>query len=322
MDLYSAKLRITSILVGVLIALLAGGIMLAVARYIFGVTAMLSLLMLVLGLILVLDIVQWLLGPYIIGRAFRVRKVDPNDSQMFWLNDIISRVATENNVRTPTLYISEIPMPNAFAYSSPVAGKRIAVTRGALNILNRDELEAVIGHEIGHLRHRDVELLMAIGLIPTLMFYLGYMLFFSGAFNNRNGGVMVIFAIALIAVSFAFNIMILGVNRMRESYADLNAARTVNNGAEHLQTALAKIVISSSRPYRRQGKRAARPTDSNFFASMLLFSGFNEASANDPAELVSHWRSKKISRLSGLFSDHPLPEKRIQMLEKYRNNVP
>lgn len=319
MDLYSVKLRITSVLVGILIALIAAGLLLLVARYLLGVTALFGTLIFVLGFIVALDIMQWLLGPYIIGRAFRVRKVEANDTQMYWLNDIVKKVASENRVSTPTLYVSEIPLPNAFAYSSPIAGKRIAVTKGALDILNKDELEAVIGHEIGHLRHRDVELLMAIGLIPTLLFYLGYMLFFSGAMGNRNGGALVLGAVVLIVISFVFNIMILGINRMRESYADINAARTIENGASNLQTALAKIVISSRRPSSSRGRGKQRPTDSNFFSSMLLFSNYSQESALNASELVEKWKTARVSRFAGIFSDHPLPAKRIQMLERYKN---
>lgn len=319
MDIYSTKLRIATILVGMLIAFLAAFIILAVVWYFFNVTTLYITLTFILSFILVLDIIQWLMGPYIIGLTFRTKKVEPNDVNYSWLIDMVERVSNANSVKTPTLYISNIMLPNAFAYSSPLAGKRIAVTRGAINILDRDELEAVIGHEVGHLRHRDVELLMAIGLIPTILFYLGYMLFFSGAFEDRNGGVMIIFAVVLIAVSFLFNIMILGINRMRETYADINAAQTVPNGAEKLQSALAKIVINSSAQYRRRGGKAVRPTDSNFFANMLLFSGFNETQPMSPDALVEQWRTARLSRFSSIFSDHPHPARRIQILEKYRN---
>lgn len=319
MDIYSTKLRIVTILVGLLIAFLAAFIILAVVWYFFNVTSFYYTLIFILTFVLILDVVQWLLGPYIIGLTFRTKKVDPNDTELNWLLDTIQRVSVANNVKTPALYISNIALPNAFAYSSPLAGKRIAVTRGAINILDRDELEAVIGHEIGHLKHRDVELLMAIGLIPTILFYLGYMLMFSGAMEDRNSGVFIIFAIALIVISFLFNLMILGINRMRETYADINAAKTVPNGAEKLQTALAKIVISSNRTYKRRGQKTVRPTESNFFANMLLFSGFSEAQSMDHHALVEQWRSAKLSRFASVFSDHPHPAKRIQVLERYRN---
>lgn len=319
MDIYSTKLRLATMIVGIVIALLAALIVLGVLRYLFGVTNIFNTLAFIIVFVLALDIIQWLLGPYIIGMTFRTKKVDPSDPQLSWLNDMVQRVAASNNVKPPALYISEISLPNAFAYSSPAAGKRIAVTRGALQVLDREELEAVIGHEIGHLKHRDVELLMAIGLIPTILFYLGYMLFFSGAMQDRNSGVFIIFAVVLIVVSFIFNLMILGINRMRETYADINAAKTVRGGAEKLQSALAKIVISSNRAYRRRDGRVVRPTDSNFFANMLLFSGFREENTINPDDLVNQWKNAKLSRFAGIFSDHPHPAKRIQILEKYRD---
>lgn len=319
MDIYSTRLRIATILVGLLIAFLAAFIILAVVWYFFNVTSFYYTLTFILSFVLVLDVIQWLMGPYIVGLTFRTKRVEPNDTELSWLQDMVQRVSVANNVRTPALYISNISLPNAFAYSSPLAGRRIAITRGAMDILDRDELEAVIGHEIGHLRHRDVELLMAIGLIPTILFYLGYMLMFSGALEDRNSGVFMIFAVALIVISFLFNLMILGINRMRETYADINAAQTVPNGAEKLQTALAKIVVSSNRAYKRNKGKAVRPTNSNFFAGMLLFSGFNEVQPMDHQVLVEQWRNTKLSRFASIFSDHPHPAKRIQVLEKYKN---
>ena len=84
-------------------------------------------------------------------------------------------------------------------------------------------------------------MIMAIGLIPTLILYFGYSILFSGGGKRGNNGSIFIIAIALVAMSFVFNLMILGVNRMRESYADMNSAETVPGASLTLQTALAKI---------------------------------------------------------------------------------
>lgn len=316
MDIYSTKLKLASVLVGILIAVLASLIAVGVMRYFFGVTGVLNIVTVMMIFILFLDIIQWLFGPYLIGATFRLHKIERNDVNYSWLIDSVDRVASMNNVKSPEVFISEINIPNAFAYGSPIAGKRLAVTRGLVNILSRDELEAVVGHEIGHLKHRDVELIMAIGLIPSIIFYLGYSLLFAGAFggNNRNGGgAMLLIAAALMFVSFIFNLMILGVNRMRESYADINSAQTVQNGAENLQIALAKIVAYTTPMMSRKLQ------GSSSFTRMLFFSSADSKNGANYQALLDHWKTQKVSRFLGIFSDHPHPAKRIQMLERYKN---
>ncbi len=312
MDLISAKLRITTIFAGLAIAGLAAAIILAVFRYLFGYAFSFNFLFIILGFVLVMDIVQWLFSPYIIGYAYHLTPVREDDMKYSWLSQMVRAISQNNGMRMPQLFIAEVGFPNAFAYSSPLAGKRIAVTRPMLDLLTREELEAVLAHEVGHLRHRDIELLLAIGLIPTIMFYLAYSLLFTGN-NRQQNDYGFLIAIGLMILSFVFNIMILGINRMRESYADLNAVNTANNGAENLQTALAKIVSQTGTRYRRRRKES-----SNNITNMLLFSDLNSESNGGHLALLEEWRHAKVSRVASIFSSHPHPARRIQMLEKYR----
>lgn len=312
MDILSAKLRILTFLAGVLIAGLAAAIVLAVISYFFGVAVSFHIISIIMLAFVVLDFVQWLFSPYIIGYAYRLTPVREDDQSNAWLLEMVSRLASNNNLKMPKLFIAEMGFPNAFAYSSPLAGKRVAVTRPLLDILDRDELEAVLAHEMGHLKHRDSELLFAIGLIPTLMFYLAYGLIFSGSSREQNGYAFLV-AIALMVLSFVFNIMILGMNRIRESYADMNAVKTVDGGAVHLQTALAKIVSFTGVKYRRRKSDAG-----SSIATMLLFSDLNSPADGGYTSLLEKWKTMKVSRAASWFSSHPHPAIRIQMLEKYR----
>lgn len=312
MDLVSARLRVTTIFVGLAIAGLAAAIILAVVQYFFGMSFSFSLIFLILGFVLIMDIIQWLFSPYIIGKAYRLTQVREDNMTYSWLVDSVRRISQNNGMRMPMIFIAEVNFPNAFAYSSPIAGKRIAITRPMFSLLTREELEAVLAHEVGHLRHRDIELLLAIGLIPTLMFYLAYGLLFSGRSRQQNDyGVLI--AIGLLILSFVFNIMILGINRMRETYADLNAVNTADHGAEHLQSALAKIVTQTSPSYRRR-----KHESSNSMTGMLLFSDLNSESYGSHLDLLEKWRHARVSRFAAVFSSHPHPARRIQLLEKYR----
>ena len=313
MSLYSAKLRLASILAGLGIAAIFTLIVLAIARYFYGTTLSLGFISIILIFVLILDIVQYLIGPYLIGRAFRTREVTGADPQYQWLLDAVQEVCTANNQEMPRVYIAGVPFPNAFAYGSILSGRRLAVTAGLIQILDRDEVKAVIAHEVGHLRHHDVALLMAIGIIPTIIFYLGYSLIFSGGGGrNQNSGYSLLIAGALIAVSFVFNIMILGVNRLRESYADMNSV-TVPNGPEKLQTALAKIVS-----YTPTGVRARRSQSNSSFTNMLMISDPVNGERKDYRTLLNEWKTAKVSILSSIFSNHPHPARRIQALEKIK----
>ncbi|SMD31533.1 zinc metalloprotease HtpX [Picrophilus oshimae] len=306
MDLYSIKLKVITILAGIGIALLFSLIAYGLLYYFYGLSGI-SIIYFLLIFVLFIDIIQWLVSPYIIGMTYRLQKVSPM-SQYGYLIDIVHDAAEKNNIKEPEVYIAMRGSPNAFAYSSPLAGKRIAFTKSILDILNRDELEAVAGHELGHLKHHDVELLLAIGLIPTLIFYLGYSMIFSG-FGRRNGGSFFLVAILLFILSSVFNIMILGVNRIRESYADVNSAMTIPNGAENLQNALAKI-YSYSMPSKQT---------SNSTVNMLMFSDHIENDlGRDYRKLVEKWKNMKPP--VSIFSDHPHPAKRIQILERYKNS--
>lgn len=318
MNFVSLKIKIISIIAAALIlvifALIAYGIVYGLGYPI----DFLGLLLILLPIFVIIDILQWLFGPYLIGKAYRAHEITPSDPEYLTLTGIVQRVANNNHIRPPKVFIAEVDFPNAFAYGSPIAGKRMAVTRGLLKILSPQEIEAVIGHEIGHLRHHDVEFLMAIGIIPTLLFYFGYMLLFSGS-NGRRGGYLLLAALIAMAMSFLFRILLLGFNRLRESYADVNAALTVDNGAENLQTGLAKIIASSNRTPWFRRSRNQNNSPSQGLTNMLLFSNVEDSFEGDYRALLEKLRTMKPRLISYIFSDHPHPAKRIQLLEKLKN---
>jgi len=266
-------------------------------------------------LALMLTLIQWLFGPYIINAMYSAEEVKPDDPSYGWLYKMVEDVAMSNGFsKAPRVYIANVPFPNAFAYGSPIAGRRVAVTLPILRILSRDELKAVIGHEIGHLRHRDVEVMMAVGLLPTVIYWLGYSLLWGGILsggNNRNGGgVAFLVGLALLAASFLVQLFVLYINRLRESYADINAVLTVPGSPRNLQRALAKIVLYMDPNAVNRYNSALRMF---FFAPPVS----EEYIINNADALVNAWRNYKPSVLSDLFSTHPHPARRIQMLDKF-----
>lgn len=281
-------------------------------------------------LIVSFNIVQWLLAPYLVGAIYRVREIKRDQNPK--LHQIVSELSRKSGINTPKLMLSQIPLPNAFAYGSPISGNRVAVTQGLLSTLNDGEVEAVLGHELGHLKHRDVQVMMVISFLPALCYYIGYSLMLSGMFggNQRNNsGNGAFLGIAFIAFSWILNLVTLNVSRLREYYADRHSVSVVENGANKLSTGLAKIVQASAKVSKSTQQQQ---TAKNFtgFKSLLITNP--ETAKEDSASLtamqssqhlVEQYLKKEITfadKLMEALSTHPNIVKRLRVLHELSNN--
>jgi heat shock protein HtpX len=129
-------------------------------------------------LVVAFNIVQWLISPYLVGAIYKVRELPQNENPQ--LHQMVENLSKKSKISKPKLMLSQIPLPNAFAYGSPLTGNRVAVTQGLLTSLDESEVEAVLGHELGHLRHRDVQVMMVVSFLPALFYYIGFSLMLSG----------------------------------------------------------------------------------------------------------------------------------------------
>jgi heat shock protein HtpX len=131
--------------------------------------------LLMLGVLVVsFNIIQWLISPYLVGAIYRVRELPASENPK--LHQMVDDLSAKSKISKPRLMLSQIPIPNAFAYGSPLTGNRVAVTQGLLKSLDEEEVEAVMGHELGHLRHRDVQVMMVVSFLPALFYYIGFSL--------------------------------------------------------------------------------------------------------------------------------------------------
>jgi heat shock protein HtpX len=235
------------------------------------------------------------------------------------------------NLKMPRVMIANIPIPNAFAYSSPIAGSRIAVTNTLLRTLEEEEIEAVIGHELGHLKHRDVQIMMFASVLPAIFYYIGFSLLLSSLFGGygqrRNSGGAALIGIASMAIYWVLSLFVLGLSRFREYYADRTSVEVVENGSRKLSEALAKIVNSSSKIKKKSHQQV-----SSLNSFRTLFISDPERADRDRAELskslyvsdqklVKEILSKELTRadkILELFSTHPNIVKRLKALQKPR----
>jgi len=245
------------------------------------------------------------------------------------LHQIVENLSQKSKISKPKLMLAQIPIPNAFAYGSPLTGNRVAVTQGLLKSLDEGEVEAVLGHELGHLRHRDVQVMMVVSFLPALFYYIGFSLMLSGMYRGRrdDSGGSALIGIGFMAFSWVLNMFILYLSRLREYHADRHSASVVDNGAQKLSMGLAKIVNTTRKVNNERKAQKEKPNSSAFKA--LFIAGPDRAST-DSAELaametqsdqklVQEITSRKLTftdKLIEALSTHPNIVKRLRALEE------
>lgn len=281
---------------------------------------------LTLGIFVVLfNLAQWLLAPYLIDAMYRVREVSRSDDPELY--GMVERLSEKSGMKMPRVMLANMPVPNAFAYGSPIAGTRVAVTTELRKTLESEEVEAVIGHELGHLKHRDVQVMMVVSLLPALFYWIGYSMLLSAGYGRREdrGGGAALIGIASIAIYWILTLFTLYLSRLREYFADRHSATIVEEGPRKLSEALAKIVRSTEKTKR---KRREGSSLNSFKALFIADPDRAESDALSMTRagqymadqrLVQDVLSRKVTtldRIAELFSSHPNIVKRLRALQE------
>jgi heat shock protein HtpX len=256
----------------------------------------------------IMTLIAFFQGDSIILSMAHAKKITPADNQRLF--DVVEEMKIASALeKMPDVYIIDDPALNAFATGRDPNHSAIAITSGLLQILNRDELQGVIGHEISHIKNRDVRLMslltVLLGTIVILAWY-AWMFAFLGAANQSgssssrnkrggggggNGGIQIFVALiaillAILAPIFA-QLIYFAVSRKREYLADASSA-LYTRYPEGLASALEKLSRSET-----QLKSA------------------NKATA--PMYIINPFKKKGMS-LSDLTSTHPPTAERIRIL--------
>jgi heat shock protein HtpX len=283
-----------------------------------------SLDIMTLGILVVaFNIVQWLISPYIIDALYRTRELPVNEDPK--LHEMVENLSKKSGIKKPRLMLAQIPIPNAFAYGSPIAGNRVAVTSGLLKTLESEEVEAVIGHELGHLKHRDVQIMMFVSLLPALLTYIGYSLMLSSMYRQKEGGGgSALVGIGLVAFSWILNMFILYLSRLREYYADRHSVLVVDDGSRKLSEGLAKIVNTTKNMKRDKKKTQHLSSFKALFIAdpdhaetdSMAISATTAASDQKLVQEILSQKLTTIDRITETFSTHPNIIKRLQALQE------
>ncbi len=190
------------------------------------------------GIILVF--VQYMIGPKMVESIMHVNYVSEQEAPN--LHAMIEDLAMKAGIPKPKVGIAEISVPNAFAFGRSKGDGRICVTRGILKILDPEELEAVLGHEISHIKHSDMAVMTLISVVPLICYYIFIGTLFSG--RDENGGGAII-GIAALGAYLVGQLLVLFVSRAREYYADQGSVEL--GGKPHkMASALYKLVYGSA----------------------------------------------------------------------------
>ncbi len=190
--------------------------------------------------------IQYLMGPSIVGWSMRIKWVSEKETPE--LHQMVAELAENANLPKPRVGISQLAIPNAFAFGRTQRDGRICVTQGILNILSRDELKAVLGHEMSHIKHRDMVIITLISVIPMIMYWLAWSTMWGGAYGGRRqgGGYAALIGLGAFLLYFLTNLLVLYGSRIREYYADQGSVK-LGNMPHHLASALYKLVYGDAR---------------------------------------------------------------------------
>lgn len=221
--------------------------------------------------------------------------VMPDEGKFQEVHNIVENLAITAGLPKPALYVVNDPAPNAFATGRDPKHAVVAVTTGILEILDRNELEGVLAHELSHVGNRDMLVstvaVVLVGFLAILADIFLRMTFFGGGNREKGGALFLILGIvAAILVPIAAQLIQLAISRKREYLADASGA-LLTRYPEGLASALKKISA-----YGGQMKKANHATAHLFIANPFGPGG------------------KKAQWANNLFSTHPPVESRVNAL--------
>jgi heat shock protein HtpX len=233
----------------------------------------------------IMNFVSYFFSDKIALAAYRAQPITRDDLPRVY--NIVERLSQKVGLPTPKVYLIPTDSPNAFATGRNPHHASVAVTQGILGLLNDDELEGVIAHELGHVRNRDILISsIAATLAGAITMIARWGMFFGGGRDDRRGGGVGALLMLFLA-PFAAMLIQLAVSRSREYGADDTGAHWTGNPYA-LASALAKIDA-----YSKQRPLIASPSTAHLFIIQPFLGGMS---------------------FGNLFSTHPPTAKRIERL--------
>jgi len=276
---------------------------------------------------IVMMLIQYMLGPKIVEWSMRVKYIQRQDNPRLF--QMVESLSNRANIPMPRIGIAQIDIPNAFAFGRSLKDGRVCVTSGIVNLLDDEELRAVLGHELSHLKNRDVLTITLLSVIPMVMYHIAWQFLFYGRRRDERGGNTVLIGLAAFLFYFITNLLVLYASRIREYFADRGSV-LLGNQPKALASSLYKLAYGSARLNKdslrqSEGLKAFFINDPSRGRKEVLElsqldldkSGTIEASE---LELLrkSNIRLNLGDKMMELLSTHPNMLKRIKKLSQYQ----
>jgi heat shock protein HtpX len=271
--------------------------------------------------------IQHMIGPNIVEWTMRVKYVKRGEYPKLY--QMVESLAVRANIPLPKIGIAQIPLPNAFAFGRSIRDGRVCVTEGILRLLSDDELKAVLGHELSHLKNRDVLTITILSVIPMIMYRIAWQFLFYRRRRDEEGGNTVFIGLAAFIFYFLTNLLVLYASRIREYFADKGSV-LLGNRPSSLASSLYKLAYGAARMDKESLKEAEGlkaffindPSKALSEIKELSQLDLDRSGTLDSSEL-EQLRNKNINlsfgdKLLELLSTHPNMLKRIKALSTYK----
>jgi heat shock protein HtpX len=283
-------------------------------------------------------LVEYLIGPSVVSRASKLRYLDSGENP--WLEQTVKGLADKSGLPVPMLAIASDETPNAFVFGRTAKGATLAVNEGLLRNLNEGEVEGVIGHEFGHLHHRDYLVMTALAAVPVLAYLIARVSFEAMEHGRirvrgKGGGLVIVTVLVAAAISYVVYLIaqlcVRRLSRLREQYADAYSAYLTGSPRE-LESALTKITYGLSlSPKHPSGARTffiCDPAQAKLECQDILdnkeeFDLDRDGVLNEhELELAMEKEAQNTWRqINMLFATHPPTYKRILLLREIEKEM-
>jgi heat shock protein HtpX len=279
-------------------------------------------------------LIQFLISPYIVRATTHLRYLQPGENP--WLEGVVGKLAQQAGVKQPKLALVPDPSPNAFVFGNSSNNMTLAVNQGLLSQLSEDEIQGVIGHELGHVRHKDSIVMTFLSAIPLIAYVIVRMTFGFRVYGRRSDrgdgtGYIILAGIVALAVYFIAQLLVMRLSRLREHFADVFSAY-LTGAPRNLESALTRITyglsLSNQEPH---GARALYISDPALAKDEVrqIIENKNQYDLDhngilDEHELELAMQQEAKSRWGSVneaFSTHPPTYKRILLLRQIEQDI-
>ena len=279
-------------------------------------------------------LIQFAISPYIVRASTRLRYLNPGDNP--WLEGTVSKLAKAAGVKEPRLAIVPDPTPNAFVFGNSSNNMTLAVNQGLMTQLNEDEIQGVLAHELGHIRHKDSIVMTFLSAIPLIAYIVVRMAFSIPMYSSRDRrqggtGLIIVAGVVALVVYFISQLLVLRLSRLRESFADVFSGY-LTASPRSLESALTRITYGLSlSPQEAHGARALYISDPSLakqeIGAILEHKNQYDLDHNgvlDEHELELAMEQEAKSRwhsINTAFATHPPTYKRILLLRQIEQEI-